>query len=196
MYVQMKRRSAPKSEDKMAKGPIPKKVGEEWRLIEGETDFYVSNFGRVRKNNRLINQSINQDGYYSCWIGSGDSRKRKLVHRLVAQAFIPNPENKEAVDHIDGNKLNNRFSDDPDINNLRWVTNQENTQAAYEKGLIQRTEVVAIDPYDYVFLYRTQAEAAKGAGTDAKTVNQVIKGLIKSAKGWRFFRMKGLEDKR
>ena len=130
----------------MAKGPIPKKVGEEWRLIEGETDFYVSNFGRVRKNNRLINQSINQDGYYSCWIGSGDSRKRKLVHRLVAQAFIPNPENKEAVDHIDGNKLNNRFSDDPDINNLRWVTNQENTQAAYEKGLIQRTEVVAIDP--------------------------------------------------
>lgn len=183
----------------MARGTIPKKDGEEWRPIENSNDYFVSNIGRVRKKNKLVTDSPNKYGYPACWIEifyideQGDKklkRKRASIHRLVAQAFIPNPENKDVVDHIDGDKTNNN------VENLRWVTVQENTQFAYNNKLIQRTEVVAIDPDDYVFLYKTQTDAAKGAGTDAKTVNLIIRGLIKSAKGWRFFRMKGLEDKR
>lgn len=182
----------------MARKKIPQKDGEEWKPIANTKEYFVSNIGRVRKNLKLLTCSPNTYGYPACWIEIYDKegnkkRKRASVHRLVAQAFVPNPGNKEVVDHIDGNKVNNRAE------NLRWVTVQENTQFAYDKDLIaksERDEVIAIDPYDYVFLYRTQAEAARDTGTDAKTVNQVIKGLIKSAKGWRFFRMKGLEDKR
>ena len=175
----------------MGRGTIPKKNGEEWRLIDGCSEFYVSNLGRVRKKNRLVKAGLNKYGYPSCWIElSNGERKRATVHRLVANAFIPNPEGKPVVDHISGDKTDNT------VTNLRWVTTSENTQAAHDKGLIRRSEILAIDPDDYVFLFKTQTDAAKGAGTDTKTVGQIIQGLTKSAKGWRFFRMKGIVDKR
>ena len=66
---------------------------------------------------REVNLRNNYSGYLLVGVGS---RKTAYVHRLVARAFIPNPENKPAVDHINGNKLDNR------IENLRWVTPKEN----------------------------------------------------------------------
>lgn len=178
----------------MAKrGTIPKKTGEIWKPVLNErnskvdvSDYWVSNIGRVRHGKRLLHQKLNNDGYYVVWI----NKYRRFVHRLVANAFVPNPHNLDVVDHIDGQKLNNNST------NLRWVTVQENTQAAYDLGLIKRSEIVAIDEDDYVFLYKTQTEAARDTGVSKKTVNMIIKGLVNSAKGWRFFRMKGLTDKR
>lgn len=68
-------------------------------------------------------------GYYCVAISKEGNTKYKKLHRLLAETFIFNPDNKEQVNHIDGNKLNN------DINNLEWVTRQENSFHAYSLGL-------------------------------------------------------------
>jgi hypothetical protein len=71
-----------------------------------------------------------------CFFKDGKS-KSLYFHRVVAEAFIPNPENKKEVNHIDGDKLNNR------IENLEWATRSENTQHAYDTGLMKDVTLTA-----------------------------------------------------
>lgn len=108
---------------------------EEWRAIAGYEGLYeVSNLGRVRSlkywgGNRvaILKQATSKRGYKKIALTS--EKKTFLIHRLVAQAFIPNPENKPEVNHIDGNKQNNC------VNNLEWVTGSENNiHAVYSLG--------------------------------------------------------------
>ena len=97
---------------------------EEFRKIEDYPMYSVSNFGNVRmeKNGKLMKQRINPVGYKIVGLCPKPFTKQETirVHRLVAIAFIPNPENKRNVDHIDNNRTNNN------IENLRWATNSEN----------------------------------------------------------------------
>lgn len=108
------------------------------------TNYDVSDDGRVRnrKTRAELRQReirrINRDGslgkpYYKVSLWVNGKNVSKVVHRLVAEAFIPNPENKPVPNHLDGNTLNN------DVRNLEWATFSENTQHAYDTGLIQRT---------------------------------------------------------
>lgn len=107
-----------------------------WKQIQGFKPIYeVSNMGRVRslerktncngglfqRKERILKNTIDRNGYHFVFLYPINGRKRTIpVHRLVAMAFIPNPDNKPEIDHIDGNKSNNNPI------NLRWVTHQEN----------------------------------------------------------------------
>lgn len=88
----------------------------------------VSNNGTVIhiRRREVIKSSLNHKGYPHVCL---ENKKTKTVHRIVAETFIPNPENKPQVNHIDGNKQNN------DVSNLEWVTNKENMDHAVRIGL-------------------------------------------------------------
>lgn len=106
---------------------------EEWRTCPYNSNYEVSNIGRVRNKRRgnIISQRVNRCGYATVTLGEPGFAhgKTKRVHRLVAEAFIPNPNNKLEVNHIDGNKLNNVPT------NLEWVTSKENMNHALNNGL-------------------------------------------------------------
>ena len=100
----------------------------EWKLIEGFDGTYsVSNYGEVRNNKtgKLMKQNKNEKGYLRLGLRKNGKTKYMRVHRLVAQAFIPNPENKPDVNHIDFDKENNC------VNNLEWVTCKENNNHSF-----------------------------------------------------------------
>lgn len=105
--------------------------------IQGKyVDYEVDNDGNVfRKSTgkKLTSKYLNTAGYKVVVIGFGPDGKKTfknmLVHRLVASTFIPNPENKECVNHIDGNKLNN------EVENLEWLSGKENMKHARFSGL-------------------------------------------------------------
>ena len=121
-----------------------------WKPIEGYEGLYeISNFGNVKSlarswnfrdygngkvqvvksKEKILKNTISNCGYMQARLSKNNKHGLKSVHRLVAQAFIPNPENKSQVNHIDGNKQNNR------VDNLEWCNNSENQLHAWKLGL-------------------------------------------------------------
>jgi hypothetical protein len=92
-----------------------------------DKQYFVSNLGRFKNSSGIImdNYKINENGYIRVYIYN----KTFALHRLISLAFIENTENKEQVNHIDGNKLNNS------VENLEWVSNQENQIHKFKIGL-------------------------------------------------------------
>lgn len=108
---------------------------EEFKSLKGLVDYgnnyEVSNLGRVRnhKTGRILKFDTAHTGYHQVKLSYEGKKKNCLVHRAVALAFLPNPDNKREVNHKDGSKTNNLLS------NLEWATSKENQEHAMEHGL-------------------------------------------------------------
>lgn len=124
-------------------------IKEEWKSLPEYIGIEVSTLGRVRKNTRKHDNDVieefckDRDGYCRCTVQKLNGKyTSQPVHRLVAKAFIENPENKTCVNHIDNNRANNR------VENLEWVTPKENVYHSFTKGArkklkdVQRTTVL------------------------------------------------------
>lgn len=161
---------------------------EEWRSVIGYEGLYeVSSCGQIkslRKGALLTPHKIN--GYYVIRLCKNGKMKNHKVHRLVAIAFIPNPENKAFVDHIDTNRSNNR------VENLRWVTRQEN----YDNPISQKRqkESVSRDVLQYdlngnlLNVFSSITEASKITGCRITAIQQVCCGHTYTSNGyiWRY----------
>ena len=102
--------------------------------------YYIDEQGIIyNKEDKRLKTHKNKYGYENLAICFNGSTKNFLVHRIIAKAFIPNPENKPFVNNIDGNKQNNS------IENLEWVTHRENCMHAIENKLYKNTNILNTD---------------------------------------------------
>lgn len=137
-------------EENLSKWKKPKSLnGEIWKDIPDYEGIYqVSTLGRIKLldrvcthynsihgskflSERIMKQEIGSNGYYRVNLTKNSKSKHPTVHRLVGLTFISNPENKPQINHLNGNKLDNR------VDNLQWVSISENTIHAIETGLIK-----------------------------------------------------------
>ena len=174
---------------------------EEWRAIDGTDGKYeVSNTGKVRSVNyknsgktQELKPAADPKGYMKTMLKIKGKWKTVKVHRLVAEAFIPNPKGLPQVNHCDGNKENNR------IDNLEWATNKDNAHHAIEHGLFtnsykatheannrRKKKVIAIDSNGNSHIYESQSEAARELNVNRRHVQLVLKGERKQTGGYRF----------
>lgn len=144
-----------------------------WKDIAGYEGLYsVSSAGKIysRKSEKFMSPKTDKDGYQVVTLVKDGKMRSFYVHRLVAQAFIPNPENKPTVNHLDENKSNNKKS------NLQWATISE--QVTYGKGAINRNKrkfkpVIIYDRYyNVIGEYPSVQSAAEAIGVKTNILSR------------------------
>jgi len=156
-----------------------------WKEInienEDTTGYYISSLGRFKNKKGIIMKDYKP--HHSGYIYLRVNIKKYALHRLVALAFIENLENKPFVNHIDGNKLNNKAE------NLEWLTCCENNLHAHKIGLNKghKREIIQYDlELNEIEKFNTIKEASKKISISLSCIKDVLKGKQKSSKGYIF----------
>lgn len=162
--------------------------GEVYSNVLGFEGYWINKKGEMigRKGKKIYHRIIDKKGYEKIILKSKQKTKMLRIHRLVALAFIPNPENKPQVNHIDCNKLNNS------VENLEWVTNQENHNHKMENGLnvnkaLEEHSQAKLTNEQALYIKKSKEKnsvLAKRFEVSLSTIGNIKKGL-----SW-----KGLED--
>jgi hypothetical protein len=173
---------------------------EKWIPIKNYEDSYeVSNLGRIRSkdrytptwNGQVFKKGVvkklkeDKDGYFKVWLSHESKKKPFFVHRLVAEAFIPNEKGSPIVNHLDGDKQNNLPG------NLEWCTRSENDKHAFKLGLRKVScggtskRVLRMSPEDgSVKIYDSMSAAARANGITAQNISYCANGLQPKANGF------------
>lgn len=162
-----------------------------WKTIIGNEHYMVSSFGRIKSLERVVFKDIKKqtkkrireyitfgrklsNGYMGFVLSNDCLQHQKLVHRIVAEHFIPNPENKPEVNHINGIKDDNRAE------NLEWATSSENQIHAIRTGLQSGfNSKIVLNIATGVF-YDTMTEAANSINMRVATLSRKLNGLRKN----------------
>jgi NUMOD4 motif/HNH endonuclease len=151
---------------------------EEWRTIDTHPEYLVSSRGRVKRDDHILRPGRDTQGYLQVSLCRLGVPKQIRVHRLVAEAFIPNPHNKPQVNHRNPPKQNNC------VDNLEWATNSENEAHAIVNGLINtkgtRNGMSVLSPEKVKEIRSkagkiTQRALAKQYGVVQQTISRVVR---------------------
>lgn len=151
--------------------------------IKGFPGYYINRNGEVwsMKQERplLLKQNIDRKGYLRVGLYKGAAIKLKFIHQLIAIAFIPNPEDKPHINHIDCNTLNNS------VDNLEWCTNAENVAHSLKEGRYRKNEghqnaKLTDKDVEHIKYHRTQGaklkDLAKSYGVSVANISLICNG--------------------
>ena len=157
---------------------------DKWQKIN--KNYMISTSGDIKRIGREVNHCVrNKNGYLVTDLYEDGKRTTVRVHRAVAEAFIPNPENKPEVNHKDGNKMNNR------VENLEWVTKSENALHAYKTGLMKPSSNIGRKgkPFRIVEtgeVFSTLMECEKAINGNNRHISDCLHGKQKTHRGYHF----------
>ncbi len=162
----------------------------DFKAILGFEDYLIFRDGRVFsfKTNKYLKPRNNTKGYYQVVLSQPEKKYIKYIARLVAQAFIPNPDNKPEINHIDGDKANNN------VYNLEWVTRSENMLHAYSNGLQTPLPGILVRVYDYktgkfLSVEPSLSEAERSYRIPHANIRRVLAGRQNHTRGLTFIKV-------
>lgn len=151
--------------------------------IQNYTGLYaITEDGRVwsYRNNKFLKPTPNSGGYLTVGLNRNGNRKTYYVHKLVAEAFIPNPDNLTEVNHISEVKTDNR------VENLEWISRKDNNNYGTRTERTAAAHRKAVYCVELDLVFESQTEATKALNLPKSGISNVLNGRQKTTKGYHF----------